>query len=201
MHKEMLKKLTAEIKLDTDRVSVGTFDLPTLTFEEKWGRLKEMPRRRNIVPFYLVIKDEDNYIFNVIGPIESDFDWNQKITELQKTGRNIRCFMHPGSDSRESIIQMMSRSSEYRFSKQLIVEEPEDRSAEFAGPLPDYARNAHRRRVVRALCKGKCRMTRWIEMEVDFPGDEVLKNSQVSDYEAKCLKCGYLLRDPYNWYR
>ena len=46
MHKEMLKKLTAEIKPDTDRVSVGTFDLPTLTFEEKWGRLKEMPRRR-----------------------------------------------------------------------------------------------------------------------------------------------------------
>ena len=94
-----------------------------------------MPRRRNIDPFYLVIKDEDNHIFNVIGPTESDFDWNQKIVELQEAGRNIRCFMHPGSDSRESIIQMMSRSGEYRHSEQLIVEEPENRSAEFTGPL------------------------------------------------------------------
>ena len=42
----MLKKLTEEIKSNSDKASVGTFSLPTLTFEEKWGRLKEMPRRR-----------------------------------------------------------------------------------------------------------------------------------------------------------
>ncbi len=44
----MLKKLTAEIKPNVDKVSVGTFNLPTLTFQEKWGRLKRMPRRRKI---------------------------------------------------------------------------------------------------------------------------------------------------------
>jgi hypothetical protein len=42
----MLKKLAAEIKSDSDKVSVGTLDLPTRTFEEKWGRSKGMPRRR-----------------------------------------------------------------------------------------------------------------------------------------------------------
>jgi len=42
----MLKKLTAEIRPNTDKVSVGTFDLPRLTFEEKWGRLKRMPKRK-----------------------------------------------------------------------------------------------------------------------------------------------------------
>lgn len=42
----MLKKLTLEIKLDADKISVGTFDLPALTFEEKWGGLKKMPKRR-----------------------------------------------------------------------------------------------------------------------------------------------------------
>jgi len=42
----MLKKLTLEIKPVADKISVGTFDLPTLTLEEeKWGGLR-MPRRR-----------------------------------------------------------------------------------------------------------------------------------------------------------
>jgi len=44
----MLKKLTSEIKPDADKVSVGTYDLPALTFEERWGRLKEMPKRRRV---------------------------------------------------------------------------------------------------------------------------------------------------------
>jgi hypothetical protein len=42
----MLKKLTAEIKPDSDKVSVGAFDLPTPAFEEEWGRSRKMPRRR-----------------------------------------------------------------------------------------------------------------------------------------------------------
>ena len=42
----MLKKLTVEVKPNTDKISVGTFDLPTLTFEEKWGRLRRMPKRK-----------------------------------------------------------------------------------------------------------------------------------------------------------
>ena len=45
MHEKMLKKLTLEINPDADKISVGTFDLPALTLEEKWGGLK-MPRRR-----------------------------------------------------------------------------------------------------------------------------------------------------------
>jgi len=42
----MLKKLTVETKPITDKVSVGTFDLPSLTLEDKWGRLEEMPKRK-----------------------------------------------------------------------------------------------------------------------------------------------------------
>jgi len=42
----MLKKLSAEIKLNSDKVSVGIFNLPALTLEEKWGRLKRMPKKR-----------------------------------------------------------------------------------------------------------------------------------------------------------
>ncbi|MGB8657993.1 MAG: hypothetical protein WCE90_09465 [Candidatus Zixiibacteriota bacterium] len=42
----MLKKLTLEMKSNADKISVGSFDLPTLTFEESWGGLKKMPKRR-----------------------------------------------------------------------------------------------------------------------------------------------------------
>ena len=42
----MAKKLNAETKPVADKVSVGTFDLPTLTFEERWGRQRAMPKRR-----------------------------------------------------------------------------------------------------------------------------------------------------------
>jgi hypothetical protein len=42
----MLKKLTAEVRSNSDKVSVGSLDLPAPTFEEERGRLREMPRRR-----------------------------------------------------------------------------------------------------------------------------------------------------------
>lgn len=46
MHNKMLKKLTPEVRSSSDKVSVGSLDLPAPTFEEEWGRLREMPRRR-----------------------------------------------------------------------------------------------------------------------------------------------------------
>jgi hypothetical protein len=42
----MLKKLTLEIEPIADKFSVGGFDLPALTLEDKWGRLPKMPKRR-----------------------------------------------------------------------------------------------------------------------------------------------------------
>jgi hypothetical protein len=71
----------------------------------------------------------------------------------------------------------------------------------YAGLLPIYARHANRKRVIRLLCKGRCCTTRWAEMSVDYPGEAVLRRSQVMDFVATCLRCGQVARDPYNWYR
>jgi hypothetical protein len=71
----------------------------------------------------------------------------------------------------------------------------------YEGRLPNYAAAADRKRVVRLLCKGRCCKTRWAEMRVDYPGEDVLRRSRVLDFAATCLKCGYTARDPYNWYR
>ena len=38
-------------------------------------------------------------------------------------------------------------------------------------------------------------------MEVDYPGDDVLRAAQVLTYRARCLKCGHIANDPYNWFR
>jgi hypothetical protein len=67
--------------------------------------------------------------------------------------------------------------------------------------LPKYAEHANKARLVKILCKGEHPHTAWAEMNVDYPGQEVLRKSQVSDYTATCLRCGKIARDPYNWYR
>lgn len=73
---------------------------------------------------------------------------------------------------------------------------------EYKGKLPVYAQNANRCRVVKILCRGACRgKTRWAEMEVDYPGREMLRRMNVGDLKAHCLVCGWEAPDPYNWYR
>lgn len=74
--------------------------------------------------------------------------------------------------------------------------------------LPKYATGANPARLVQILCKGHCvdvlyrkLCTRWAEMEVDFPGQEILRKSQLGDFRAKCLKCGSIARDCYKWTR
>jgi hypothetical protein len=42
----MLKKVVVEIERNADKVSGDSFDLPTLTLEEKWGESNRMPKRR-----------------------------------------------------------------------------------------------------------------------------------------------------------
>lgn len=71
----------------------------------------------------------------------------------------------------------------------------------YTGSLPLYARRGDRKRLVRLLCKGRCCVTRWAEMTVDYPGEVVLRKAWVLDFAATCLKCDGVARDPYNWYR
>jgi len=157
-----------------------------------------MVKRRRIDPFHLVIVDDDNKVFNIEGPMIDDDPWNWQIVELQKKSRKVRCFSRRGS--KDSIVREISRSTRYSFTDQSILSEPEDRTSEFIGPLPNYARNADRRRVVKIFCRW-CNSTRWAEMEVDYPGEKILRNSQVGDHSARCLYCGGMADDPYKWYR
>ncbi len=67
--------------------------------------------------------------------------------------------------------------------------------------LPEYARWADRTRLVRLLCKGKCSCVRWAEMDQPYPGQEVLRKAEAFKFSARCLYCGKVANDPYNWFR
>ncbi len=70
-----------------------------------------------------------------------------------------------------------------------------------ARKLPAYAKGADPTRLVRLLCKGSCSCVRWAEMEQPYPGADVLRNAQVFQFSARCLHCGKIANDPYNWFR
>lgn len=69
------------------------------------------------------------------------------------------------------------------------------------GDLPKYAQKSAKSRLVKILCKHGCREERWAEMNVDYPGEGVIEVAEFGDYEATCLKCGVVAKDPYNWFR
>lgn len=160
-------------------------------------------RQSRIKSFYLAIVDEDNKIFNIVGPIESDAVWNEKICALQDEGKRIRCFSFPITESLKSVIDSYSKQSGYSFSEKLICEisKNEFENCEYQGSLPEYAQAADRKRLVKILCKGKCRATCWAEMTINYPGRDILSKSQVGDFTAICLRCGCEAVDGYNWYR
>ena len=63
--------------------------------------------------------------------------------------------------------------------------------------LPKYASAAATSRVVEILCRGKCGMGRYAEV-TDLSYTKAANNLTM-DTKAKCLKCGYIASDPYNW--
>lgn len=68
------------------------------------------------------------------------------------------------------------------------------------GSLPVYAQKGNKRKLVKLLCR-KCRATRWAEMNIDYPGRDVLSMSDEKQFVAHCLKCGKAADDSYNWFR
>ena len=67
-----------------------------------------------LVPFYLVIVDSDRKCFNVVGPMDDDTDWINRVVALQGSGRSVRCYDAGREMMREQIIAEEQRFSGYR---------------------------------------------------------------------------------------
>jgi hypothetical protein len=150
--------------------------------------------------FWVVVQEDLKHIFNLHGPVTDDRQWIDSICEAKKAGRHVRCQPLDGTLSRNEVINQMSQTG-YTLSEIPILEPPEDRSTFYLGSLPQYAQGANKKRLVKILCKGKCSKQRLAEMSIDYPGEDILSKMDMSQVTAKCLKCGYIAKDPYNWFR
>lgn len=66
-------------------------------------------------------------------------------------------------------------------------------------PLPKYAANQPRNRLVSILCRGKCNCGRYAKLLDNGENDQGTKIT--SNTYAECLVCGYRAADPSNWRR
>jgi len=66
--------------------------------------------------------------------------------------------------------------------------------------IPKYAQSADPSRLVKILCKGSCGKVRLAELNLPYPGKELLKKAEMHKYRARCLYCGREAVDNYNWF-
>ncbi len=81
-----------------------------------------MSRSRKTQPFYIVVIDEEQNIFNVLGPMADDTEINHKVYKSQESGRQVRCYSQDGRFTREEVINSVkAQSSHCEFSIKPIV--------------------------------------------------------------------------------
>ncbi|HHT71545.1 MAG TPA: hypothetical protein GX016_08225 [Firmicutes bacterium] len=66
--------------------------------------------------------------------------------------------------------------------------------------LPKYAQLTPNDYLIHIWCD-HCACGRWAKLNKPYPGPTLLRDAQMGEYTAKCLKCGYQVFDNYNWSR
>lgn len=150
--------------------------------------------------FELIIYDVDRKKYATTGKITNDDPWNKRVCEEQEKGREIRCTSIIPSNIKRSE-ESMIKEGYSKTTIENILSPPEDTSSVYNGHIPNYAKKANKRRIIKIQCRERCNQTRWAEMNCDYPGKESLKNATMGDIHAICLKCGYKAIDSYNWMR
>jgi len=152
--------------------------------------------------WFIYIQDDDRKLYAVTAPISGRLldDWLDKVADEQNSGREITYQVIPEDQLRE--IEAHAKNNGLSVTDvQAIIDIPSDRSSDYLGKLPKYADSAERSRVVQLLCKGKCGASRWAVMNKIYPGKDSLRKASHGEYKAKCLRCGSIARDNYNWHR
>ena len=158
-----------------------------------------MKKQKNL---YIYIEDEEQNVFSIVGPIDHDTadDWLDIGNSAVGSGRSLQVIDFWEEDLKSHIEHAESRGF-VKVQSTEIISSPRDRSAEYKKALPKYAQNADRDKLVKLLCKGKCGKVVWAELNSTYPGKETLKKASMGEFQARCLKCGSISQDNYNWYR
>lgn len=151
--------------------------------------------------WYIYLEDYDKKLYTVIGPFsDDDSHWIDSIQNQIDSGRNLQWqYAEPGQLG--EIPEHAKGNDLEEADSSSILQSPQDKSSHYIGHLPQYAQAADRSKLVKILCKGKCGQVRWAELNKSYPGKMVLKEAEMNIYKAKCLKCGKIAIDNYNWSR
>lgn len=176
-------------------------------FQLDTGFFASQPRQdlqfmKKIGPLHVFIRDDDSKVYGIAGPIApaSVNEWLDVEASQRASGRKVSVF-EVSEDLLRLHIEAANGHGLSQIEPEQIIPLPKDRSMEYTGLLPAYAAGADRDRIVKILCKAKCRRETLAEMDQPYPGQAILKKSEVGDFVAKCLKCGGVAKDPYNWRR
>ncbi len=73
-----------------------------------------MPPIKSAELFLLIIVDQDMKVFNLVGPMSDDTDWNHLVSEARRKGRDIRIEKWADSTStRDEIIAEIRKRLNY----------------------------------------------------------------------------------------
>jgi len=151
--------------------------------------------------WYIYLEDYDKKLYSVIGPFsEDDSHWIEAIQNQIDSGRKLQ-WQYAEPDQLKEIPQHAKGNDLKEVNSSSILQPPQDRSSDYLGNLPQYAQAADRSKLIKILCKGKCGQVRWAELNKAYPGKKTLREADMNVYEAKCLKCGKIAIDNYNWFR
>ncbi|MDM5142362.1 hypothetical protein OB959_21605 [Aeromonas bestiarum] len=158
-----------------------------------------MKKQKNL---YIYLQDNEQRAYSIKGPIdhESADDWLNQGNDARSAGRDISVldFWEDELQAHHTHAKSLGLSE---VDASDIIDSPRDSSADYKGKLPKYAQGASRGTLIKLLCKGKCGKTALAELNVVYPGREQLKKAPMGQYKARCLKCGAVAQDNYNWYR
>lgn len=151
--------------------------------------------------WYIYLEDCDKKLYCVLGPFsDDDSAWIDAIQGQITLGRNLQ-WQYIESGQLEQVQGHAKRRGFKQARSSSILQPPPDRSREYKGALPRYAQDADRTKLVKILCKGKCGKTRWAELNKPYPGKKEVREAEMGIYEARCLGCGKIALDNYNWLR
>ncbi len=80
-----------------------------------------MPKPRVVEPFHLIITNQGRRMFNVVGPMTDDTEWNSRVCAAQEQGREVNCYAANRSLTREQIIAQTRKRLGFTLSDQPLI--------------------------------------------------------------------------------
>ena len=80
-----------------------------------------MPYAKKIAPFFIIVTDKDQKIFNVLGPMTDDTEIIDRVLQCQNRGRTVNCHKPGVGQSREQIIASYSQQFGFDYSDRPIA--------------------------------------------------------------------------------